>query len=104
MQCLKIEDQVQLANILKQPVQRLNKNLYEIKKRERRLGGGADENEIEGCVVAVGDQGGGVVVGGAGGGRGGRGSEERRETVGAGQKVKCLMQGGGLVLREEVAC
>lgn len=45
--------------------------------------------------MAVGDQGGGVVVGGAGGGRGGRGSEERRKTVGAGQEVDCLMEGGG---------
>lgn len=84
MQRLKIEYQIQLAHILKQPIQRLYKNLYEIEKRERRLGGGADEDEVKGCVVAVGYQGGGVVVGGARGGRGGRGGEERRETAGGG--------------------
>ncbi len=84
MQRLKIEYQIQLAHILKQPIQRLYKNLYEIEKRKRRLRGGADEDEVEGCVVAVGYQGGSVVVGGARGGRGGRGSEEWGETVGGG--------------------
>ena len=35
MQCLKIENQIQLAHILKQPVQRLDKDLDQIEERER---------------------------------------------------------------------
>jgi len=35
MQRLEIENQVQLAHILKQPVQRLDKDLYQIQQRQR---------------------------------------------------------------------
>lgn len=34
MQRLEIENQIQLAHILKQPIQRLDENLYEVEKRQ----------------------------------------------------------------------
>lgn len=79
MKCFEVEDQVELAHVLEETIQRLDEDLYEVEEGERRLGGRADDDEVEGRVVAVGYEGGGVVVGGTwGGGLGGAG-EERRE-------------------------
>jgi len=66
MQRLKIEDQIQLAHILEQSIQRLDIHLYQIDQRQRALGARADDDEVEGRVVAVGDQRGNVVVWGGG--------------------------------------
>lgn len=68
MQGLEVEDQIQLAHVLEQAVERLDEDLYQVEQGEGRLGRGADDDEVEGCVVAVGDEGGGVVVRGGGGG------------------------------------
>ena len=79
MQGLKVEDEVQLAHVLKQFVQGLDVDLYQVDQGERGLGRGGDDDEEQGRVVTVGDEGGDVVVrlgrgvGGAGGG------EERRQ-------------------------
>lgn len=64
VQRLKVEDQIQLAHILKQPVQGLDVDLDQIDQREGRLGRGGDDDEVEGRVVAVGDERGDVVGGG----------------------------------------
>jgi len=69
MQRFEIEDEVELAHILKETVEGLYEDLDEIEEGERRFGRGGDDDEVEGCVVAVGDERGGVVVGGGGGGR-----------------------------------
>ena len=53
MQCLEIENQIQLAYILKEAVESLDKNLDEVEQGERGLGRGADEDEVEGSVVAI---------------------------------------------------
>lgn len=62
MQRLKIEDEIKLAHVLEEPVQRLDEDLNEVEEGERTLGGGGDDDEVEGRVVAVGYQGGSVVV------------------------------------------
>lgn len=62
MQRLKIENQVQLAHILKQPVQGFDEDLDEIEEGERGFGGGGDDDEVERGVVPVGDERGSVVV------------------------------------------
>lgn len=80
MQRLEVEDEVQLAHVLEQAVQRLDEDLDQVEQGERRLGGGADDDEVQRRVVAVGDDGGGVGVG-AVGGRVAGGGQERRETV-----------------------
>ena len=72
MQSLEVEDQVQLTYILKQAIQGLHKHLDEIEEGKRRLGGCGDEDEVEGCVVAVGYYRRGVR------GRSGRGRVARR--------------------------
>lgn len=86
MQRLKVENQIQLADILKQPVQRFDVYLNQIDEGERGLSGGRNDDEIEGGVVTVRNEGGDVVVwfrrggGGAGGGEEGR---EGKEVAGA---------------------
>ena len=57
MQRLEVEYQVQLADILKQPVQTLDKDLDQIQQCKRRLGARADQDEVECGVVSVCDQG-----------------------------------------------
>lgn len=80
VQRLKVEDQIQLAHVLEQAVEGLDEDLDQVEQGERGLGGRADDDEVEGRVVAVGDDGGRVGVG-AGGGAGGGGGEEGGETV-----------------------
>ena len=88
MQSFVIEYQVQLAYVLKQSIQGFDKDLHEVKKCEGRLGRGADENEVEGGVMPVGDQGWGVAGrGGRGRGGGGEKGGEREEIAGAGRAI-----------------
>ncbi len=54
MQCLEVEDQVQLAHVLKQPIECFDENLDQVEESERGLCGSGDEDEIESCVVTVG--------------------------------------------------
>ena len=70
MQRLEIKYQIQLTHILKQPVQSFDEDLDEVEEREGGFCRGGDEDEVQGGVVAVGDEGGGIVVE-LGGGRGG---------------------------------
>lgn len=53
VQRLEVEDEVQLAYILKQLIQSLDVDLYQIDQGERGLGRGGDDDEVEGRVVAV---------------------------------------------------
>lgn len=62
MKRLEVEDEIQLANILEEAVQGLYEDLDEVKKRERGLGGGRYDDEIQGCVVSICDERGGIVV------------------------------------------
>ena len=83
MQRLEVEDEVQLAHVFEQAVEGLDEDLDQVEQGEGGLRRGGDEDEIERCVVAVGDEGGGVVVGlgrgrGGGGGRGEQRWEPRR--------------------------
>lgn len=80
MQCLKIKDKIQLADILKQAIERFDENLDEIEKRKRGLGGGGYNDEVESCIVTVSDKGGSIVMGGARGGRFAAAGEEWWET------------------------
>jgi hypothetical protein len=48
-----MEDEIQLADVLKPLVQGFHKHLDEVKDAELRLGGVHREDEIEGGVVAV---------------------------------------------------
>lgn len=80
MQCLEIEDQIELADILEQAIERLNEDLDQIEQRERRLGGGGNYYEVQGCVVAVGYEGRRVVVGRRGSAGFGATGEEGRQT------------------------
>ncbi len=74
MQRLKVEDEIQLADVFKQAVERLDEDLNQVEQGERGFRGRGDQDEVEGRVVAVGDEGGGVVVGlGWARGRGGAG-------------------------------
>src|SRR5690349_1296481 len=81
MQRFEVEDEVELADIFKEAVERLHEDLDQIEKGEGRFGGGAYDDEVEGSVVSVGDERRRVVVLGGGGVRYGRASQERRETV-----------------------
>lgn len=92
MQRLEIEDQIQFADILKQPVQGFDKDLYQIEQSEGRFGRGGDDDEVECRIVTVGDERGGVVVLLAGSGMvAGGWREERRER----QKVAGARRSGG---------
>lgn len=91
VQALEVEDEVQLAHVLEQLVQRLDVHLDEVDQGEGRLGGRGDDDEEERRVVPVGHERGHVVlllvagrVGGSGGGEEGR---EREEVAGAGWAV-----------------
>lgn len=91
MHSLEIKDKVEFADVAEEAVERFDKDLDEVEEGERGFRGGGDEDEVEGCVVAVCDLRGGVavvLVGGwcglGGWGGGGRGGEERGETIGGG--------------------
>lgn len=91
VQALKVEDEVQLAHVLEQLVQRLDVHLDQVDQGERRLGGRGDDDEEERRVVPVCHERGDVVVllvagrvGGSGGGEEGR---QREEVAGAGWSV-----------------
>ena len=87
MQCLKVEYQIEFADILKKMVERLDKHMDKVQERERRLGRRADEDKVQRCVVPVGDERRRVRVCAGRGGRGaGRGEErwEGQEVAGRG--------------------
>ncbi len=75
MQRLKVEDQIQFTDVLEKAVEGFDEDLDQVEQAEGRFGGRRDHNEVEGCVVAIGNEGRGVVVGlgGGCGGGGGRG-------------------------------
>lgn len=82
MQRLEIEDQIQLADVLEQPIQSLDIDLDEVDQGQRALGAGADDDEVQRGIVAVGDERGDIVVRGGcrlRGVRGGLGAEEGRK-------------------------
>jgi hypothetical protein len=54
MQRFEVEDQVEFADILEKAVERLHKDLDEIEESQWRFCRGADDDEVEGGVVAVG--------------------------------------------------
>lgn len=91
MQSLEIKDQIQLADILEQPIESLHIDLYQIYKRQRRFGRGGDDDEVQSSVVAVGDEG-GDVVGSRGGGCGSTGAGEegwqREKVTGSGGTMR----------------
>ena len=96
MQRLKVEDQIQLADVFEKAVEGFDEDLDQIEQGERGLRRGGDEDEVERCVVAVCDEGGGVVVGlgrarGGGGGRGQQGWEPRSAKASA--MVPALAEG-----------
>lgn len=72
MQRLKVEDQIQFTYIFEKAVEGFDKDLDEVEEGEGRFRRRGDQDEVEGCVVAVCYEGGGVVVG-LGWGCGGRG-------------------------------
>lgn len=57
MQGFEAKDQIELADILEQSIEGLNKDLDEVQQGKRRLGRGGDQNEVECSVVSVGDLG-----------------------------------------------
>ncbi len=56
VQRLEVEDEVELAHVLEEPVERLDEHLDQVEQRQRRLGRRADENEVQRCVVPVRDE------------------------------------------------
>jgi hypothetical protein len=87
MQRLKVEDQIQLANVFEQSIQGLDVHLDQVDQSQRGFGGRGDDDEVQCGVVAVGDErrnvvllvrrGGGVTCRGCGEERG-----ERQEVAG----------------------
>ena len=53
MQCFKVENQIQLAHVLEEAIEGFDEDLDEVEEGEGGFGGGGDEDEVEGCVVAV---------------------------------------------------
>jgi hypothetical protein len=62
VQRLKVKDQIQLAHVLKQPIQRFHVYLDQIYQRQRTLRARADNDKVQRRIVAVGDEGRYVVV------------------------------------------
>ena len=77
VECFEIENQVQFAHVLEKAVKGLHENLDEIEKGQRGLSRGGDDDEVEGRIVAVGNERGSVVVRGGGGRRFAAVGEER---------------------------
>lgn len=67
MQRLEVEDQVELAYVLKKAVKGLYEDLNQIEQGKRRFGRGGDDDEVKCRIVAVCDERGGVVVWRSGG-------------------------------------
>lgn len=63
VQRLKVEDEVQLAHVFKEAIQRLDIDLYQVDERERGLGRRRYYDEVKGSVMPVRDQRWYVVVG-----------------------------------------
>lgn len=109
VQCLKVEDEVELAHVLEQAVQRLDVHLDNVDQGQRRLGRRRDDDEVQRRVVAVRYEGRDVVVwfrGRVRGARGGEEGREREEVAGAGGAVgdegedfgdEALLDGGVLL-------
>ncbi|OAQ97517.1 hypothetical protein LLEC1_01948 [Akanthomyces lecanii] len=79
VQRLKVEDEVELADVLKELVERLDVDLDQVDQGERRLGRRRDDDEVERRVVAVRDERGHVVLLPGGAVRRARGREQRRK-------------------------
>lgn len=62
MEGFEVEDEVELADILEELVESLDIDLDQVQQGERGLGGCRDDYEVEGRVVAVGDERGDVIV------------------------------------------
>ncbi|POR38902.1 Frataxin-like protein, mitochondrial [Tolypocladium paradoxum] len=91
VQRLEVEDEVQLAHVLEKLVQGLDVDLYQVDEGERRLGRRRYYDEVEGRIVAVGDERGHVVLLLGRRVRGARRGEQRRqgqEVAGAGRPVR----------------
>lgn len=91
MQGLEVEDEVELAHVLEQLVERLDVDLDEVQQGQRRLGRRRDDDEVQGRVVAVRDERRHVVVRLRGRVRGARRGEEgrqRQEVAGAARAVR----------------
>lgn len=81
MQRLEIKDQVQLADILKKPIQCLHVYLDQIDQGKGAFRAGAYDNEIECRIVTVGNEGWDIVMwcrGRLRGGGCGLGTKQRR--------------------------
>lgn len=76
---LKVEDEVELADVLEQPVERLDINLDQVDQGERGLGGCRDDDKVECGIVAVSDEGGRVGGGVGTAGRARGRCQERRQ-------------------------
>src|SRR5688572_30578695 len=55
MKRFKVKDQIEFANVFEQSVQRFYKYLNQIKKTEFGFKVVGDDDEVEGCIVAVDD-------------------------------------------------
>lgn len=55
MECFEAEDEIKLADVFEQPIESLDKDLYEVQKRQRRLGRCRDQDEVERSIVPVSD-------------------------------------------------
>jgi hypothetical protein len=90
VQRLEVEDEVKLAHVLEQAVQRLDVNLDDVDEGQRRLGRRRDDDEVQRRVVPVRHERRDVVVrlrGRVRGARGGKEGREREEVAGPGRAV-----------------
>lgn len=55
MQGLEVEDEVEFADVIEAGVEGFDEDVDEVEQGEGGFGGGGDEDEVEGGVVAVGD-------------------------------------------------
>ena len=83
MQRLEVEDQVEFADVLEQPVQCFHIYLYQIQQCKWRLGRSTDHDEVQRGIVPVRYERRRIVVGRAVGARGGRKKRRQGEEVAA---------------------
>lgn len=62
MERFKVEDEIELADILEQPIEGLDVHLDQVDQRKRRFGGGRDDDEVESRIMSVGHERGYIVV------------------------------------------